>query len=323
MIKTDYSKVSDLFLAYPFGFNKEYHSLLPFFDTLISLVPDDIRLFLIVNSKKAAERLEQLFPNKQMKIVLIKGFYEPWLRDIMGFNGGDYIIKPQFKPDYYKDVYTPNYLAKIDSQVREIIGKTINKEIIDLPLIMDGGNLITNGEVGFITEKLVRDNNHIPDTEVLDLIEEYLKIKPVIIPTSKFDYLGHADGFVSFLNDTAVGIAYNPNEAEKEDSYYQQLERIVQANDLNVIKLLDNPSTDKSRKGKDFIYSASGCYVNYLRLNETFIFPQYSQSPEPDSLDYNAVNNNTLSSFASNLKPINCDALAKQGGVLRCLSFVN
>src|SRR5687767_5699340 len=110
MIQSDFSKVKDLFLAYPFGFDKVYHSLIPFFDELIGLVPEDIHLYLIVNNRKAAKRLEDLFPNKNIDIIYIQGFYEPWLRDIMGFNCGDYIVKPRFMPDYYKDVYTGSYL---------------------------------------------------------------------------------------------------------------------------------------------------------------------------------------------------------------------
>jgi hypothetical protein len=83
-----------------------------FYEDLISLVPDDILLYIIVNNGKAVDRLEKLFPERKKEIILIKGFYEPWMRDIMGFNSKDFIIKPRYRPDYYQDVYTPSYLKK-------------------------------------------------------------------------------------------------------------------------------------------------------------------------------------------------------------------
>jgi hypothetical protein len=42
MIRADFSKSTNLFLAYPKGFSNEYESLVPFYDQLIELIPRDI-----------------------------------------------------------------------------------------------------------------------------------------------------------------------------------------------------------------------------------------------------------------------------------------
>jgi hypothetical protein len=55
MIKTDYSKVKDLFLAYPKGFDKENDALSDFFEELIGLIPQEIHQYIIVNNKSAGE----------------------------------------------------------------------------------------------------------------------------------------------------------------------------------------------------------------------------------------------------------------------------
>jgi agmatine/peptidylarginine deiminase len=209
--------------------------------------------------------------------------------------------------------------------VREIVGRSIRKKVIDLPLIWDGGNLITNGEVGFITDKIFRDNPDQAPGEVCQVIEACLQIKPLIIPSAEFDYLGHADGYISFLSKSEVALAYNPmgNTSGREAELYQELEHIMRVNNFSVVKISDHPSRDKSRSGKDFIYSASGCYVNFLRLNDTLIFPQYTLKKRKGKLDFNALNNQKIAPFTKNLKLINCDGVTRQGGVLRCLSFVN
>lgn len=325
MIKPDYSKITDLFLAYPYGFDKYYHSFTPFFDELISLVPDDIHLYPIVNNRKATQRLHELFPNKNIEVVEIKGFYEIWLRDIMGLNCGEYIIKPIFKPDYYKDVYTIGYLEKIDKQVRNIIATTIRKEIIDIPLIWDCGNLITNGEVSFITDKILRDNKSLTKAEVVAIIKKYTNTEPIIIPTSKYDKLGHFDGYISFLNKETVCLASYPlDDSLSEDNLYiLKLKQEIISRGFKIVNSIEKTEIDKSREGKDFIYSAKGCYVNMLLLNDLVILPNYTFLNNKENILLNELNSNIIGNYFEDAKSVNCDLIAKDGGVLRCLSFTN
>lgn len=325
MIKPDYALVKDLFLAYPLGFGKHYNSFIPFFDELISLIPNEVHLYIIVNNERAARKLHSLFPDKNLDVTVIKEFYEIWLRDIMGFNRNDCIIKPIFKPDYYKDVYTDSYLKKIDRQVREIISNTIQKEVIDLPLIWDGGNLVTNGKVGFITDKILRDNRLYSQDKIEAIIKEYTGLEPIIIPTSEYDKLGHSDGFVSFLNENTVCLASYPFEdAQLSDSIYvERLEKVLNEKCFRVVRSIEAIVNEKSRNDKDFIYSAKGCYVNNIILNNTLILPQYTLTSTQECILYNHANYSLLKKYFVKVAPINCDAISADGGVLRCLSFIN
>jgi agmatine/peptidylarginine deiminase len=325
MIKPDFTKVTDLFLTYPFELDKHHHSFTDFYDELISLIPDSIHQFLIVNNNKALERLVKLFPNKNLDVVVIKQFYEIWLRDIMGFNCGDKIVKPIFKPDYYKDVYTKSYLEIVDKQVREIISKTINKEVIDIPLVWDGGNLITNGKVGFINDKIIKDNKGLSLAQIEEIINKHLDIEPIIIPTFKYDKLGHADGSISFINENTVCIASYPDDKfyNEDNNYINKLLKIVEEQGFNIVRTLEKPINGKSRQGKDFLFSATGCYVNNLILNDTLILPQFILIDEEESSYYNNANALIMSDQFSNVIQINCNLISKEGGVVRCLSFVN
>jgi len=211
MVKSDFSRKEKLFLAYPEGFSKEYEKLTPFYEELISLIPDNIHQYIIVKNQKAGDKIKKLFPDKNLETVLIYDFEEIWLRDIMGFFiGKKKIVKPIFKPDYFTKTYNKKYLQKLDRQVRQIIDKTIGLEIIDLPLVLDGGNVVSNGEIAIITDKIYRDNPTRKKEEVNELIEEYLKVKPFIIPQMHNDKLGHSDGYISFLKKYWILISEYP-----------------------------------------------------------------------------------------------------------------
>lgn len=54
---------------------------------------------------------------------------------------------PEYKPDYCNYLYTAEYIEEISALVKEIISKTIKKNIINIPVAMDGGNFVTNGDV--------------------------------------------------------------------------------------------------------------------------------------------------------------------------------
>jgi agmatine/peptidylarginine deiminase len=112
MIRADFSKSTNLFLAYPKGFSYEYESLVPFYDQLIELIPRDINLFVITNTKKAAREVRVKFNHKpNVDTIVINYFDEIWLRDCMGVFAGDKIFKFNYSPNYCtlgKEINTTN-----------------------------------------------------------------------------------------------------------------------------------------------------------------------------------------------------------------------
>src|SRR5581483_5518893 len=105
MVKTDFDKVDHLFLAYPDGFNNEYDELVPFFDKLITKIPSEISLHIIVSNDRAKQKLEFKFLKRNINIIVEEGWNEIWLRDVMGIPNEEYIYKPIYEPNYC------NYLA--------------------------------------------------------------------------------------------------------------------------------------------------------------------------------------------------------------------
>ena len=198
-MKTEFSQVNDLFIPYPKGYKCTTDKLNLFFKELIGLIPNSIRQFIIVNNQDAGIEIETFYPQKNINIILVYGFNEMWLRDIMGFNGGlNFIFKPIYKPDYCNYIYTDTYLEQINNQVRQIFKKSINPEIIDIPLIIDGGNFVTNGTVAFMTDKILKDNLSNSD-DIKKILSQYLGVNVIFIESNKNDKLAHSDGYLNFF----------------------------------------------------------------------------------------------------------------------------
>jgi agmatine/peptidylarginine deiminase len=322
MIKTDFSKVERLVLVYPLNILEagyDYRVLVPFYDQLIVLVPEEIRITVFVKSEEIGQRIKDLREN--LDYVVLKGHSTIWLRDTAGFNCGDVIVKPIFKPEYYKGAW--GQAEKIDRNM-QVVADVLSKRLERLPLVWDCGNLVTNGKIGFITRRLFEDNPSFTEDEVADMIRGHLGIEPVFLHEPPKDPLAHTDGYVAFVKEnTALVSSYPDHWDENDRKYVADISRELVSRGIKVMTIYDNPENKYYYgTGKSGIPSARGIYVNFLQLNNTFIVPEYSFAFSGNPLDYNSRNRMALGKFG-NVIPINCDRLAEFGGVLHCISFTD
>src|SRR5688572_19896384 len=96
----DYKPVTKLILAYPERFYNEYDELVPFYDELIGLIPEDILIWAITNNDVTSDKLQEQFPHKQLNTLGIRGWDEIWLRDCIGMYKEDHVVKPEYYPNY-------------------------------------------------------------------------------------------------------------------------------------------------------------------------------------------------------------------------------
>ncbi|SMO79710.1 agmatine deiminase family protein [Solitalea koreensis] len=328
MLKTDFSKVTDLFLVYPEGFENHYSSLSPFIQKLVGIIPDSIHLFVIVNNSKAKNTICFKYPNKNMDVIIIDGFNEIWLRDMMGFNVGDKIIRPYYHPNYCSCQFSFLDLIELDNNIDDIIKETINKPIERMPIVMDGGSLVTNGNIGFITKKILEDNRGLDEEKVIRIIKEFLGIEPIVVDRYKHDKMGHTDGYMQFINDDLLLVSQYPDMAflSEDNKYLKYLEDIALKNKMRIDLIYERPIDEMGccvyGEDKKCMYGSRGIYVNYLALNNTVIIPEYTL-PKSDKRDYNLINKEVFNQYFENVVSINCDELSKFSGVLHCISWVN
>ena len=312
-LKLDFEGVSSLFLVYPESVvdcGTDYTSAKPVFDRIIRALPSNINLVVLTKTARIASNIEKL-RRKRTTTLVNSELSTIWLRDTAGFNMGTHIVKPIYKPKYYRKYF--DEAAKIDSYMK-IIHSILGVDMEQIPLIWDGGNLVTNGEVGFITEQLLIDNKKThSEKEIKDIIKATLNIDAKFIPAHNEDLFCHSDGFLSFLNKETLVVADYPKSWRRKDrNYLKELKTIAKRHVKNVIDLQENPIEEMAGS----IYSAKGGYVNMLHLGKFILVPSF-QDTETEKHNYGL-----LKSFGK-LVPINCNELAKFGGLLHCISFTN
>lgn len=324
MIRPDFDKTSHLFLSYPKKFYNEYESLIPFYDELISIIPDEIHLFVITNTKIVAQEVKSKFAHKSIDTIVAKNWDEIWLRDCMGLVTRKSIIKPIYYPNYCSLKAYWNYFKEINISTKQILQNCLSQEIVDLPLILDGGNFTNNSRIAFITQKILEDN---PGKKVIDMITNICELKPIIVPRNYCDTIGHTDGYMAFKDENSIFISQYPflKLLNRDIEYVKHLKDIAESNNLEVLPMYDLPFDENADCGcKDecgCFYSAKGTYINFIRLNNYIILPEYTIPKRKQDKDYNQINEQILIDNGFNVLKINCDDVAKFGGSLHCLSW--
>lgn len=311
-LKLDFEKPTTLFLAYPEGVidcGIDYSPASIVFDQLIKEIPRNTNLVIFVKSAEISKRVSKLHRNTTT--LVNNELSSIWLRDSAGFNMGTHIVKPTFKPRYYRKYFEE---AALIDQNMKIIHSILGIDMVKIPLIWDCGNLVTNGEIGFICDQILIDNKKsFDEAQIREIINTNLKIEPVFIPTHPDDIFGHADGCLSFLNKNTLAISKYPEDANKKDlKYLEELKEIVQKHIPNVIEIKENPTEEENND----VYSAKGLYTNFLSFGNLIYMPAYEDK------DTDNFNKNLLSKYGKAI-PINCDQLAAFGGLLHCISFTN
>jgi len=224
-----------------------------------------------------------------------------------------------------KTIYNPDYCP-----YKQDIDNRVGWELVDkenctfLPLLWDLGNLETNGQDIVVTKRLQEQNSKVGN------IEKYLrdlgfKFNQLIqINVEKNDNIGHIDSLVRFFDEKTILIPEYPDSKDyKEENEYLRLiesqlrEGLCLKYHYNIVKI---PSDISDFKNKEDIYSTTGCYLNFLRLENRIYLPQYNIYEDDEALRiFKKLGRNT------NIEIIpvnNCNKLADLGGVLNCFTNV-
>lgn len=96
---------------------------------------------------------------------------------------------------------------------------------------------------------------------------------------------------------------------------------------FNIVPIYDRPIDEpvdcgcKRKNKRSCYYSAKGTFINFIRLNNHIILPEYSMPQYQKEINYSKVNEKVLADSGFNVIRINCDELARFGGSLHCLSW--
>ena len=247
----------------------------------------------------SAENLFSALSDSGEKFTLFDGARDIWARDYMPVKtkSGKY-ISFRYEPSYLAD--DPQLRTDFKADVAPHFPLSVTYSNINL----DGGNIVfsPSQKRAVITDRVFPENPEYDKNTLVSLLEKLLEAEIVIIPSLKSDMTGHADGVVRFVNEnTVIG-----NTSPYKNGYEQQVKRALEKCGISV---LDFPYFDS--KG----ISAVGSYLNFLETEKRIFLPVFG-----DAQDEMAVKC-AKEVFDKKIIPVNISDIAKEGGVLNCISW--
>ena len=356
-LQTDWDDVSNLYLAFPesmYSINNQAKTKKILFD-LIEKVHDNIKIHLVYKeSGKVHKAIKKISDERKKRVTLTANPYldDVWFRDFMPLvlqkenENKKLFTKCVYSPKYFKEnrKYSVeshrasisilesndlkyNYLSKSSSGFwhEGADDKYLTKiSVEERAIILDGGNIIHNGEVAFISARVLIEN--IPDINedfkeyetkslknelekesvkaLISTIEERLNLKKLyILPTEKDEMTGHLDGTLRFLDRETVII-----DAKYFKKHKKNLNAIFKKQDFKKKRIKQKLLNEKNEE------SAKGILLNYLRIKNTCYVPKYEGN---DNCLINILKENKLT-----VVEIEEDgSYSDEGGIFNCISW--
>jgi agmatine/peptidylarginine deiminase len=130
-----------------------------------------------------------------------------WIRDWGLIQVGNKLVRFGYKgynANGIDEGYSEYPWLQIPRACYEELSKSLNIEIVDSEIILDGGGIIRNEKYSIITKKVFRSNGvgHATSSqEIVASLESLLQTKVIIIDVEPGDQLGHSDGICKFIDD--------------------------------------------------------------------------------------------------------------------------
>jgi agmatine deiminase len=248
------------------------------------------------------KRFEEKLIERYIQFELLENTNDIWVRDYMPVQiGEDKFVQFVYNPSYLKKY--PELVTNVDSIISTLGIKTNFSK-----LIIDGGNVIKSRDKIFMCDRIFSENRSLKKSYIIGELEAVFETdKIIILPTDPEDEFGHADGVLRLIDNDNVLI----NQYRKEDKAYKgKLLAVLKEAKLNWEELPFNPYDNKSK------LDAKGIYLNYLQMEDVIFLPIFGLAE-----DEIAIKKMETVFPAQNIIPVLSNEIAKQGGVLNCISW--
>lgn len=233
---------------------------------------------------------------------LLKNTKDIWCRDYMPIQtDSNRFVLYKYQPDYLQ---TPYYRRTItDVKAIESIENILNGQVVELDLVLDGGNVVICGNKVVMTEKVYYENKDKSRIRIRSLLEKAFQRDVIFIPWDKEEILGHSDGVIHYIGDNRILIT---NYYDYDVEYYNLFKRILDKY-FEVIPLSYNVKQKHRR---------SWAYINFLIMGNVLLVPQLGIPEDEQALQQ-------ISNTLPNSKVIGVPALeaVRRGGALNCISW--
>lgn len=250
--------------------------------------------------KSASESLFATLTAHKVPYKLLENTRDIWLRDFMPVKtkSGKY-VSFRYEPSYLEDY--PELRTNFRKEITPLLSLD---NLVYSDINLDGGNVVfsPSRETVIISDRIFMENFNYSSAELLQELEQLLEARAIIIPSLRSDMTGHADGMIRFVDEnTAVGNASR--------SLFGLEAHIKVALRNHGIEVIDFPYFDS--KGN----SAVGCYLNFLETEQNIFLPVFGVDMDNEAIDM------AKNIFNKTIIPVNINEIAKDGGVLNCISW--
>lgn len=257
-----------------------------------------------INHCELLRQLRSILTRHGVEVRLLDDVRDIWVRDFSPIPvAPGQLMQFRYEPDYLKDHPELRTGREVPGQFADL-GDCQHSNIN-----LDGGNVVASVNKAILTDKIYREN---PDWERNELRKELRRAlqveKLIIIPKEPYDYVGHADGIVRWIDEDTLLV----NDYRLTDPVFS--ERLNQILDRNKIHYELFPYfVEKANRYE--IPSALGCYINFLRTQNVVIVPAFGS-------EMDALAQEQLQSLLPDVLVISldCTNLAREGGVLNCIT---
>jgi agmatine deiminase len=257
------------------------------------------------------DNLKKVLTEEGISVRFLSGTKDIWCRDFMPV--------PISKNRFIQFVYKPDYLVGFEERRTNPYAVYPRIEpVFHSKLVIDGGNVVKQGSTAILTNKIFKENPAFKNRKpklIQQLTLELEVQKVVIIPKDPSDISGHSDGMVRFVSENTVIM----NEYLESDRYSPNfISESVKALTSHGIRVSGTlPYRAFNRKNRDGDYTAIGCYINYLEVNNLIVFPTFGISEDLIAFE-------KIQQFfpSKRIVQIDCCGIAEEGGVLNCISWV-
>lgn len=218
--------------------------------------------------------------------------------------------------------YYPDYLmrsmedrASITNPIRleQSLLVCKGKVVVNLPLILDGGNAVITDRHVIMTEKVLVENNrdyYCNENAVSNQIRKEMKLEPLFIHWNKKEKFGHTDWLVRYLGGPTNMVIVATNEKMTMDVSMSAIEKLKEAQcyDMREFKL-EKPTAN------------SWAYLNYVQVKDVVLMPTVKETANDKEAEEKLLMLFNEAGQKVKIIPIDCQDLIKAGGALHCISW--
>lgn len=286
--------------THPNTLNSQYHS------NLVTDSLTDAVFFSDLLPERYPElyrHISQTLEDNNIEHQLLAGTRDIWCRDYMPIQTGERrVVFYKYNPDYLQ----PKHLLRTITDVNHVAD--INRlrqegEMVDLDLVLDGGNVAKCSDKIVMTEKVFFENKDKPRNRIQQMLEEAFECEIVFLPWNKNEIFGHSDGIVHYVDDNRLLMT---NYADFDSAMARRYMRILE-NHFEVI-----PLTYKVKRK----HKRSWAYINFLKIGSLVIVPQLGISEDEQALQQIAE-----ALPEDNVVGVPALEAVRKGGALKCISW--